>query len=89
VWNFLKSKATPEDLIYCLEAILAGTDYVWGDFTDIVILDPRLDALRQAVARLEDLYPPGPDDYGVGPEGKRIIAGYIQELRAGTSSWLE
>jgi hypothetical protein len=89
VWNILKSKATPEDVISALEAILAGTDYVWGDFTDVVILDPRLDALRQAVVQLEVVYPPGPDDHDVGPEGQRIIAGYIRELRAGTSSWLE
>ena len=88
MWKFLKSNATREDIAVTLEAIIRGTDYVWGDFTDIILRDQTLDALRVKVLALETSHPPGPDDNDVNPEGQEIIRGYIRELREGGNSWL-
>ena len=71
-----------------LQAIVDGTDFVWGDFTDVVVRDPDLDSLRLKVLALELSHPPGPNDYDVSAEGREIIKGYIRELRSGGSSWL-
>ena len=88
MWDFLKSNSTSEDVAVTLEAILDGADFVWGDFTDMVIIDPVLDALRLKVLSLESSHPPGPGDSYVDPDGQEILRGYLRELRQGTSSWL-
>ena len=81
MWNFLKANLTRQDVITCLEYILAGEAYVWGDFTDVPIRDPELEQIRLKVLALEQSHPPGPLDYNLNPAGQEIVRSIIKELR--------
>jgi len=81
MWKFLKANLSREDVVTCLEAILAGEAYVWSDFTDVPIQDPDLDKIRLQVLALEQTHPPGPDDYNLNPEGQAVIRSIIRELQ--------
>ena len=80
MWLFQKGNSSREQTAHCLELILKGADYVWGDYTDIVQRDLELDALRLKVLALESIHPPGPDDYHVCAAGQDTIRGYLREL---------
>ena len=82
MWTFLKANSSRQDVVICLEAILAGEDYVWSDFTDVPIQDPELDRVRLQVLALEDTHPPGPDDCYLNSEGQAIVRSIIRQLQA-------
>ena len=88
MWTWLKGNSTREETARCLELILDGADYVWGDYTDIVQRDLELDALRLKILELETSHPPGPMDFYVNPAAQAIIRRYIRELRDGGNSWM-
>lgn len=81
MWKLLKASLSREDVVTCLEAILAGESYVWSDFTDVPIQDPDLDKIRLQVLALEQTHPPGPDDYNLNTEGQEIVRTLIRQLR--------
>jgi len=77
---------TREDVAKCLEFILKGKPYIWGDFTDVPIQDPELDKIRLRVLELEVSHPPDNSNEYINREGQRIIQSIIQELRNSTGA---
>ena len=81
MWNLLKANLTKEDVAKCLEQIIEGKPYVFGDFTDTLIQNEELDKIRLRVSELEVLCPPDNKKEYVNKEGKAILQSIIKELR--------
>ncbi len=75
--------AVPEDVRKSLEAIVDGSDpHALDDFICVPLKDPRLEAIRQRVAQLDQEFPPEAKGQFCNPRGIEIIRQYIQELGA-------
>jgi antitoxin component HigA of HigAB toxin-antitoxin module len=80
MWKFLKATSSRKEVVTSLQAIVDGEDYVWSDFTDIPIEDPRLDQIRLRVLALESSHPPVDANSYLSPEGIEIVQSIIQDI---------
>jgi hypothetical protein len=76
-------ESSPKQICKELKNIINGKDpYAWDDFTSIPLKDPRLEAIRMRVAKLDEEFPPQTKGELFGPGGFEVIRGFIRELES-------
>jgi hypothetical protein len=78
------SHANPstQDVVRCLEFIVEGRPYVWDDFTDVPIRNPKLDKIRLELSSLQTRYPSRDGSAYLSAEGLAIVREIIRTLRS-------
>src|SRR5437016_5597130 len=74
-------ESSPQKIRAELQKIADGEPWAFDDFISVGPLkDPRLEAMRQRCAGLDEEFPPESDGQNFGPKGLEVIRGFIREL---------